>query len=82
MKHHGGDLSRVPSECHSIPNSHVLRQKAPAHAKHRDGGPFVKDPLLIRRDNDHKANSRIALAPGRCLVVATVRLQKRVSFFF
>jgi len=69
MKHCGGDLPRVHSEClqkigiqvdrdysqlvimarkfyHSIPNSHVLRQKAPAHVKHRDGVPFVKDPLL------------------------------------
>jgi len=36
MKHCGGDLPRVHSECHSIPKSHVLRQKAPAHVKHRD----------------------------------------------
>ena len=34
-----------------------------------------------RRDNDRKANSRIALPPGRCLVGVTVRLPAEVSFF-
>ena len=55
--------------------------KGPSTCKHNRRWSFRQGPTLIRRYNDHKANTRNALAPGRCLVGATVRLPAEVSFF-
>ena len=78
---HDKEHSTIPFQIHTSSG-----KKALGHVKHSRRWSFRQGPTPHRdndrrHDNDHKATSQIALAPGLCLVGATVRLPAEVSFF-